>query len=78
MATTIEWLTSAEIARRLRISRNRLGSLIDSGILIPGEHFIMLGRSRRYDCQMTEQALREMTRQRCHPQVGETYVEDED
>ena len=76
MATTIEWLTSAEIAKRLRISRNRLVALIDSGVLIPGEHFIMLGRSRRYDCRMTELALREMTRRRCHPQAGETYADD--
>lgn len=76
MGPTVEWLTSAEIAKRLRISRNRLLELIEAGVLVPGQHFIMPSRARLFDPERTEEALREMTRLRCSPQIGETYADE--
>ena len=75
MTTTIEWLTSTEIARRFRISRNRLIELRHAGILKPGEHYITQGQRTIWDPAATEQALRDYSRFRCEAQLGETYEE---
>lgn len=72
-AKNTEWLKSTEIARRLRISRNRLPELIEKGVLQPGRHFIQHGKHRTWDAQATEEALRDMARQRHEAQPGETY-----
>ena len=75
MTTTCEWLTSTEIARRFRISRNRLIELRRAGVLEPGVHFITQGRRTVWDPAATEQALRAYSRLRHKPQLGETYEE---
>jgi len=73
--TTCEWLTSTEIARRFRISRNRLIELRRAGVLEPGVHFITQGRRTVWDPAATEQALRSYSRLRHEAQLGETYEE---
>lgn len=73
--TTCEWLTSTEIARRFRISRNRLIELRRAGVLEPGVHFITQGRRTVWDPAATEQALRSYSRLRHEAQAGETYEE---
>jgi hypothetical protein len=75
MTPTLEWLTSTEIARRFRISRNRLIDLRRAGVLRPGEHFITQGVRTTWDPSATEQALRNYSRLRAEAQVGETYEE---
>ena len=75
MTTTIEWLTSTEIARRFRISRNRLIELRHAGVLKPGEHYITQGHRTIWDPAATEEALRVYSRVRCEAQPGETYEE---
>ncbi len=70
-----EWLTSSEVARRFRCSRNRLIELLRSGVFVAGEHFITQGRRIVWDLAATEQALRSYARQRIEAQTGETYVE---
>jgi hypothetical protein len=75
MTTTFEWLTSTELARRFRISRNRLIELRRAGVLVPGQHYITQGRRTVWDPAATEQALRDYSRLRVNPQVGETYEE---
>ncbi len=77
MPTTLEWLTSTEIARRFRISRNRLIELRRAGVLVPGEHYITQGRRTVWDPAATEHALRSYSRLRAEPQLGETYEESE-
>lgn len=77
MTTTTEWLTSTEIAKRFRISRNRLIELRAKGVLIAGEHYITQGRRTVWDVAATEQALRDYARLRCRAQIGETYAEVE-
>jgi hypothetical protein len=77
MTTTLEWLTSTEIARRFRISRNRLIELRRAGVLVAGEHYITQGRRTVWDLGATEQALRDYARLRSQAQVGETYAEVE-
>jgi hypothetical protein len=59
MTTTLEWLTSTEIARRFRISRNRLIELRRAGVLLAGEHYITQGCRTVWDPAATEQALRD-------------------
>ncbi len=75
MTTTLEWLTSTEIARRFRISRNRLIELRRAGVLLAGEHYITQGCRTVWDPAATEQALRAYSRLRADAQVGETYEE---
>ena len=75
MTPTLEWLTSTEIARRFRISRNRLIDLRRTGVLRPGEHFITQGVRTIWDPAATELALRDYARLRSKAQVGETYEE---
>lgn len=75
MTTTFEWLTSTEIARRFRISRNRLIELRRAGVLLAGEHYLTQGRRTVWDPAATEQALRAYSRLRTEPQLGETYEE---
>lgn len=72
---TLEWLTSTEIARRFRISRNRLIELRRAGVLLAGEHYITQGCRTVWDPAATEQALRAYSRLRADAQVGETYEE---
>jgi hypothetical protein len=73
MSTITEWLTSTEIARRFRISRNRLIDLRRAGVLRAGEHFIIQGVRTTWDPSATEQALRDYSQLRAEAQVGETY-----
>ena len=73
MTSATEWLTSNEIARKFRTSRNRLIDLRRAGVLLPGEHYITQGVRTIWDTAATEQALRDYSRQRNQPQVGETY-----
>jgi hypothetical protein len=75
MSTITEWLTSTEIARRFRFSRNRLIELRHNGVLEPGVHYITQGRRTVWDPTATEQALRDYARLRNQAQVGETYAE---
>ncbi len=77
MTTTLEWLTSTEIARRFRISRNRFIELRRAGVLLAGEHYITQGCRTVWDPASTEQALRAYARLRAEAQVGETYEEAE-
>ncbi len=77
MTTTLEWLTSTEIARRFRISRNRLIELRRAGVLLAGEHYITQGCRTVWDPAETEQALRAYSRLCGEAQVGETYEEAE-
>jgi hypothetical protein len=72
---TLEWLTSTEIARRFRISRNRLIELRRAGVLLAGEHYITQGCRTVWDPAATEQALRAYARLRAEAQIGETYEE---
>jgi hypothetical protein len=58
-----EWLTSTQIAKRLRISRNSLYALRKQKILKPGDHFISQGRRAVFDVAATELALRDHTSQ---------------
>ena len=74
-ARTPEWLTSTEIARRFRISRNRLIELRRAGVLLAGEHYITQGRRTVWDHGATEHALRAYSRLRSEAQLGETYEE---
>lgn len=78
MTPTLEWLTSTEIAKRFRISRNRLIDLRKAGVLVAGEHYILQGHRTIWDPLATEQALRAYARQRCEAQIGETYEEVEE
>ena len=75
MSTTTEWLTSTEVARRFRFSRNRLIELRHNGVLEPGVHYITQGRRTVWDPTATEQALRGYSRLRHEAQQGETYGE---
>ncbi len=75
MTTTLEWLTSTEIARRFRISRNRLIELRRAGVLLAGEHYITQGCRTVWDPTATERALRAYSRLRVEAQAGETYEE---
>lgn len=75
MTPTLEWLTSTEIAKRFRISRNRLIDLRKAGVLVAGEHYISQGQRTIWDPIATEQALRAYARLRSDAQTGETYVE---
>ena len=75
MRPTLEWLTSTEIARRFRISRNRLIELRRAGVLAPGVHYITQARRTVWDPAATEQALRAYSRSRHEVQLGETYEE---
>ena len=77
MTVTTEWLTSTEIARRFRISRNRLIELRRARVLVAGEHFLLQGKRTVWDLAATEHALRSYARLRSEAQIGETYqVED--
>ena len=75
MITTLEWLTSTEIARRFRISRNRLIELRQTGVLVPGKHYITQGRRTVWDPAATEDAFREYARLLSQVQTPETYEE---
>lgn len=77
MRPTTEWLTSTEIARRFRISRNRLIELRRACVLSPGIHYITQGRRTVWDPAATEQALRAYSRMRHEALLGETYEEAE-
>ncbi len=75
MALITEWLTSTEIAKRFRISRNRLIELRGAGVLEPGVHYLTQGRRTVWDPAATEQALRAYSRLMVGAQAGETYEE---
>jgi hypothetical protein len=77
MSTTTEWLTSTEIARRFRISRNRFIELRRAGVFLAGEHFILQGRRTTWDVAATEKTLREYARKRNEALMGETYTQGE-
>ena len=72
MTSTFEWLTSTEIARRFRISRNRLLELRRAGVLVPGEHYITQGCRTVWDPSATEQALRDYSKVHARPQLRRT------
>ena len=61
MKHATEWLTSTQVAKRLRISRNSLYALRKQGVLKPGDHFISQGRRAVFDVAATELALRNHT-----------------
>ena len=75
MTTTLEWLTSTEIARRFRISRNRLIEMRRAGVLLAGKHYITQGCRTVWDPAATEQALRAYSLLHVEAQAGETYEE---
>jgi hypothetical protein len=75
MTPTTEWLTSTEIAKRFRISRNRLIELRRAGVLLAGEHYLTQGCRTVWDPAATEQALRAYSRLQVEAQAGETYEE---
>jgi hypothetical protein len=75
MTPTLEWLTSTEIAKRFRVSRNRLIDLRKAGVLVAGEHYITQGQRTIWDPIATEQALRAYARLHVDAQIGETYEE---
>lgn len=62
MSPTTEWLTSTQIAKRFRVSRNTLLALREKGVLRPGEHFLVQGVRAIYDAAAVETALKEHTK----------------
>lgn len=60
-----EWVTSAQLSKRLVISRSRMLELETLGILRPGAHFVQQGLHRNspkvWDLAAVEAALREHT-----------------
>lgn len=73
MSPTMEWLTSTEVARRFRVSRNTLIRLRHEGVLQAGVEYITQGQRTIWDAVRTEQALRDYSRRLRPAQVGETY-----
>ena len=74
MTHATEWLTSTQIAKRFRISRNSLLTLREKGVLQPGKHFITQGTRAIYDAASTEDALREYSRRVVI--AGEVYAKE--